>query len=355
MNILIGVCGLGNGHIIRQTAVINFLLSRGHQLFLAVPEDSLPFLNDFACSVSRIPVSIPWVATDNKGVDYEKTLDIHMRKHTDYFASFLRFAERVSELSNNKMDIVITDYEPNVAFFSYANNIPLVGMEQQSKYLFLPPKKVCGIGNLEESSRLRLFFPHVSLRIISSFFPLPESDRYVLIPPILRRIQPKKSIQEKILIYISPYCKSRQVIDDLINAVSVLPFQFYLYSGFSGTTVYKNIHFRSFGDGFLDDMADCSCIISTAGHQLISEAIMLEKPLLLMPLPTYEQNYNCQEVVNGGMGKRMSAVLPEEIQEFTNHLATYAKAMVTYKATYWKKEWETCLEESIISLCKKEY
>ena len=327
MNILIGVCGLGNGHIIRQTAVINFLLSRGHQLFLAVPEDSLPFLNDFACSVSRIPVSIPWVATDNKGVDYEKTLDIHMRKHTDYFASFLRFAERVSELSNNKMDIVITDYEPNVAFFSYANNIPLVGMEQQSKYLFLPPKKVCGIGNLEESSRLRLFFPHVSLRIISSFFPLPESDRYVLIPPILRRIQPKKSIQEKILIYISPYCKSRQVIDDLINAVSVLPFQFYL----------------------------CSCIISTAGHQLISEAIMLEKPLLLMPLPTYEQNYNCQEVVNGGMGKRMSAVLPEEIQEFTNHLATYAKAMVTYKATYWKKEWETCLEESIISLCKKEY
>lgn len=59
-------------------------------------------------------------------------------------------------------DLVISDYEPVSAQYSYALRIPLVTVDQQSKYLLADSREMPTFGDLtpnEEIARLSLFFP----------------------------------------------------------------------------------------------------------------------------------------------------------------------------------------------------
>jgi len=53
---------------------------------------------------------------------------------------------------------------------------------------------------------------------------------------------------------------------------------------------------------FVRDLAGCRAVFSTAGNQLISEAIHFGKPLLLMPEEALEQRLNAQFVERWGIG-----------------------------------------------------
>ncbi len=73
--------------------------------------------------------------------------------------------------------------------------------------------------------------------------------------------------------------------------------------------------------GFVRDLARCSCIISTAGHQLISEALCLGKPVLAVPEPgQYEQSINALYLERMGGGRRChwKALSAERVREFVD-------------------------------------
>jgi UDP-N-acetylglucosamine:LPS N-acetylglucosamine transferase len=57
-------------------------------------------------------------------------------------------------------------------------------------------------------------------------------------------------------------------------------------------------------------MADCRAVFSTAGNQLISEAIHFGKPLLVMPEASLEQRLNARFVEEWGIGM---STLPREV------------------------------------------
>jgi uncharacterized protein (TIGR00661 family) len=58
---------------------------------------------------------------------------------------------------------------------------------------------------------------------------------------------------------------------------------------------------------FLEDLAGCRAVISTAGNQLIGEALYLGKPVCVMPEACVEQRLNAAAVDRLGIGLRVSA------------------------------------------------
>ena len=72
---------------------------------------------------------------------------------------------------------------------------------------------------------------------------------------------------------------------------------------------------------FVHDLARCACVVSTAGHQLISEACFLGKPVLAIPEPgQYEQYINAfyLEKVGGGRRCDLRTLSPRLVQDFAD-------------------------------------
>ena len=74
MKILIGICGIGYGHSIRQSSVIEKLIQRGARVAVFCFGKSLEFMTHH--NPHHIPfreVSVPWIYTNRNGIDWEKT------------------------------------------------------------------------------------------------------------------------------------------------------------------------------------------------------------------------------------------------------------------------------------------
>ena len=81
---------------------------------------------------------------------------------------------------------------------------------------------------------------------------------------------------------------------------------------------------RPLSPSFVNDLARCTCVVSTAGHQLISEARCLGKPLLAIPEPgQYEQYINAfyLEQVGGGRRCDLKGLSAGLVQDFADRAA----------------------------------
>lgn len=80
---------------------------------------------------------------------------------------------------------------------------------------------------------------------------------------------------------------------------------------------------------FLEDLAACRAVLSTAGNQLMGEAIYLGKPVMVMPEHCVEQRLNAAAVERLGIGERVSRreFTAERIRAFLGRLDGYVTAM----------------------------
>ena len=109
----------------------------------------------------------------------------------------------------------------------------------------------------------------------------------------------------------------------------------------------NNITFKTFSNEFKSDLENAFCLISTAGHQLLSESISIEVPAYLIPLSTYEQNYNAKMIEKYNLGKISSKICDEEIKQFIKKVPYYKKKIIKFKNKYYKNNWEKSLLEII--------
>ena len=350
--VLIGICGIGNGHINRQSCVIEELLNKNYTVLVAISKDKFNLFHDKFPNLGLIDIDIPWIVCDSNGVNFEKTIEKF--DNVDYFSSFLEFGNKVEYYFKGKPDLVISDYEPNVAQYSYAKNVPLITMEQQSKYIYLEELDFENFSIQEEICRLNYFFPKFDKKIISSFFPLNINDnKIVQVAPIINNIPKKKVIKNLILVYFSPYSNSSNY-EKVLNIVSqISDFDFKIYS--NNTEVYKknfpfsNLIFLDFSNKFKDDLSCCSGLITTGGHQLISESISLFVPLYVIPLDTYEQHYNGYMVKKYNLGLCEDISL-DSIKSFIFNILKYKENIIAFKNTYYKFSWKDKFFETINSV-----
>jgi len=78
---------------------------------------------------------------------------------------------------------------------------------------------------------------------------------------------------------------------------------------------------------FLSDLASCRAVLSTAGNQLMGEAMACAKPVLAVPEATVEQRLNAREIVRLGIGESLSwsQLTPAAIGAFLARAEGYAE------------------------------
>lgn len=347
--ILIGICGIGNGHVNRQKAIIDNMVKYNVKIVIATTKKYFDFFNNTYPDIKIVIVDIPWIVCNNNGIDFKSTEKTYLNNKVNQFESFLKFSiEVTSAFGEEYPDIIFTDYEPNVAQYAYAINRPLICLEQQSKFLALDFENINEYSINEEKSRLLYFFPKAEKRYVSSFSPIEEDNKYNIevLPPIILKSKKKKVIENKVVVYFSPYSSDSVQYSKILDLIkNYKEYKFYIYTDldFKNYKKYNNLIFKSIDNKFKDDLCNCLFIISTSGHQLISEAIDLDLPMYIFPLDTFEQNYNCFIVEKYSLGKKISNFDSEEFNEFLNAIEEYKINIKIYKERYWKEDWESVL------------
>jgi uncharacterized protein (TIGR00661 family) len=120
---------------------------------------------------------------------------------------------------------------------------------------------------------------------------------------------------------------SAQLSPSVLDALHGAGTRVLLY-GTGRTGDSDNISFRPAGvAGFLEDLASCRAVVCTAGNQLVGEAMVLGKPLLVVPESTVEQRLNAREVVALGIGEQvaMHRLSAPVIRDFLSRVDAYAE------------------------------
>lgn len=143
------------------------------------------------------------------------------------------------------------------------------------------------------------------LLLTSFFFPaLRRKRRAKIVKPIIRgavqELEP--TCGEHVLVYFNDPEGSTGVLD-LLEEVG-RPAIVYNFPLPPDPGAYPNIRFKPPSmDGFLEDLSRCRAIICTAGFTLISEALYLDKPLLVVPNKgVFEQTLNALFLQRQGLG-----------------------------------------------------
>lgn len=344
--ILLGVCDIGNGHTNRQKCIIKELLKCNVELVLALTENSTKNFDSEFPEIKKLLIHIPWVTCNNAGVDFQDTLEKYRGRKKDQFESFLEFAVQARHCFDGEPpDLIMTDYEPNVAQFAYAMNIPLICMDQHSKFLFLNSEEINGFTVNEGAARLRYFFPKTNHRFISTFNPIDIGDQedVTVLPPIIRKLTKSEIDHSKIVIYFSPYTNDMNQFERVLQMLTDRSdYHFVIYSDleFRGYEKYPQFVFKKIGGEFTEDISNCSCIISSAGHQLISEAISLDTPVLIYSFSTYDQNYCAKMVEEYKLGKVIKRFEKKEFDDFLRDVPLYRRNMAEFRKEYWTASWE---------------
>ena len=310
MRVLLGVCGLGFGHSVRQSCILDVLLERGCSVVVfAFASSHAYFSKHFGGRVPVIEVKVPWVVCLADGIDWTQT---HARNRSDYGAisatTNRAFASAI-ELLGGLPDLCISDYEPTTAQFAYLHDIPLVTIDQQSKFLGYRTQDVDGYCRNEERARLAYFFPSASQRFALSYFPLDaEADSQfdvTVLPAIVRpgvhalsRL-PSPPRTRSIVVYLSPYDKTG-MYRDLVGVLRRFKdYEFHIYDLTATQSILpepdcpSHLSFRCFNEQeFLRAVWRAQGVISTAGFTLLSELAYLRKPAFTVPLPTYDQHFH---------------------------------------------------------------
>jgi uncharacterized protein (TIGR00661 family) len=349
MKILIGICGIGYGHSVRQSLVIEKLIQRGARVAVFCFGKSLELMTHH--NPHHIPfreVCVPWIYTNRNGIDWEKTEARNLKdlRRKNYLS--IQAFKAVPEIFNGRPDACISDYEPVSAAYAYQHDIPLITIDQQSKFLGYHTEDIMGYSRIEERSRLGYFFPYAEARYAVSFYPVraePDKDYVVeIIPaPVRKEIQDMLNQREyslnnsgsnsnKVLVYFSPYGPLRQSIQEIIRVLAKFKeLQFIVYNNFFDGSANllanaKHISFEPFDMySFAHNLISANCLISTAGHTLVSEAAYLSIPVYTIPLSTYDQHYCTKIIDQYQVGMNSTEITESQLEKFFSNLPVFKK------------------------------
>lgn len=343
--ILFGICGIGSGHYHRQLPLIKYFLEQGHRVVIftygEILEKAKKGLQQYS-NLTMVPVANPYYVGTPGGLSFDATL-LHENNKLNFFnINTLAMSQASKEF--NRLDLVISDYEMVSAMYAYSKQIPLITLDQQSKFLVGDfPRKINGCACLDEIERLNLFFPKAEKRFAISFFNVKQKDKnqqfdVEILPPVIRDslVQAKSQNipkEKSLLVYFTGQQLSHKLsFEKWLEVLSKgLPNDFeahiFLPKDFLLPNLNKtNLNFYHHGNKIFDSILISSMgIISTAGHTLLSEAMFLEIPVYAIPLPLYEQQLNAYVIDKGRFGIRESDLTEKSLLEFINNLSTYHK------------------------------
>lgn len=311
--ILYGVQGEGRGHATRSLQVIQGLRAEGHEVAVWAGGDALPLLRDAGVAVREIPLlryrydaqgrlSVPRTLTDNTAT----ALGLWLCSGKEFQAMQVDFRAWDPE-------VVISDFEPFTSRLARLHRRPLLAINHQH---FLTESVLPRQDGWRKAVLLALYSFGTAVlggrpdRIITSsfhHFPKKRNSRALFVGPFLadsvKRLRPHRGEG------MVGYLKQPRYLDALLPTLRRHPeIPVRLYSDWSRhprlPALPAHVELRRPNRGeFLQSLAEARGLITTAGNQVIGEAIYLGKPVLAFPEPgVIEQELNAAALARSGFG-----------------------------------------------------
>jgi len=273
MHIGIAINGEGRGHFSRARALAE-ILGEKHEISFWVPEHLAGELSGYfpRCTVR----TIPYLKYEQRGftLDYIATIAVN--------ASLFLFPQRTrqkiaKELREAGVDMVLSDFEPFTSAAAKMTGLPVLQLNH--------PGIVTRTFSLSPAA--------IVARIVSVYM-MAYSDRTILcsffggdVGPIIRRELREKKITrgDYVLVYQKPMY--REFLEPVLASLPDCPFRI----------------FPDPAGDYAGSLAGCRALVAPAGHQSISEALALGKPVFVIPVEgQFEQELNAEKLRESGFG-----------------------------------------------------
>lgn len=355
MRILYGVHGYSRGHATRAAAVLSELVKEHEVLILAGPDAYDLLKSDF--EVQPID-SLRFYY----GVEGRISPTITVQKNLPLLADMLLHGRRSRELDARvkafRPDVAISDAEPWTHRVAWRLKVPRVGFDHFGIMVHCDVPFAPGDRMKSAADRLayKLLMGQPERVLVSSFYDAPvKKQSTTVIGPLLReevrQIEPPRKGQH-LLVYLNNGL--HQLTPEVRAAFTSLDLPVKLY-GCGEQPQDGNIQFRPpAGRAFLEDLASAFAVVSTAGNQLVGEALYFGRPLLVLPESTVEQRMNAEAVARLGVGEsgRFETLNAETLKSFLARVPEYA-ANARRRSTDGREDALRLLDRWIHELGKK--
>jgi len=284
-----------------------------------------------------IPVPALRQVMDSNRIQYGKTICCNGKILLQMPAVLDRLADTFDAL---QPDLLITDFEAFSARTAERMGLPILSfnhqqvvteMEYDLPINYWPAAKLT-------AAAIRWITPrrpeHV---LLTSFFfaPLKRPERTTLVPPIIRPAvqQRTPSNGEHLLVYYN----HPDGVDHVIEALRPVRAPFIIYCNDPARATCDDDYITVKApclNGFLDDLASACGVICTAGFTLISEALYLGKPLLVVPNQgIFEQTINALFLQRQGLGQAVldRPLASDDVKDFLKARNTYRELLSDYE------------------------
>ncbi|MGL6268447.1 MAG: glycosyltransferase family protein, partial [Chitinophagaceae bacterium] len=295
--------------------------------------------------------------TDNKSIRLGKTAWKNMLKIAAYHRSISIIHKLIIF---HKADLIINFYEPLIGMYRLFHKPSCKILSIAHQYVYLHQSFQFPAGNwfqrqaLIQYSKLTSIKSDMILAISQYNLPRSKSKNLIVIPPLLRSELFRLQAQDKNFILV--YILNRGYMNDILQWHKKNPSSKLhcftdcrevkeVYAG--EWKVDETLSFHSLNDKkFLDMMAACSGMATTAGFESVCEAMYLCKPLLVVPvMGHFEQYCNAQDTEIIGAGLYSSHF---NLEKLVRYIPFYGKNNGSYRQ--WVNDADDKLIGSILSL-----
>ncbi len=321
MHIGIAINGEGRGHFSRARALAE-ILGEHHTISFWVPEH---LAGELAGYFPRASIHlIPYLKYVQRGftLDYLGTIAVN--------ASLFLFPQHArqriaKQLREAKVGMVLSDFEPFSSVAAKKIGLPVLQLNH--------PGIVTRTFSLSPAA--------IVARVVSAYM-MAFSDRTILcsffggdVGPIIRRELREKRISrgDYVLVYQKPMY--REFLEPVLASLPDCPFRI----------------FPDPAGDYAESLAGCKALVASAGHQSISEALALGKPVFVIPVAgQFEQELNAQKLRESGFGDyAFFDALKTALPAFLASLGKFEIAIATGRMSgsrSVKKSW-SCTDETL--------
>jgi uncharacterized protein (TIGR00661 family) len=304
-SVVYALCGEGRGHATRARAVVEALRER-HRVTVFASNCAFDLLSPHFRATEVRVVRIPGLQFGYSGpgrVDLLRTLGlaIQFRWHAGQYVR-----DVIPELERARPDLVIADFEPIVPRAARKLGIPFISFDHQH-FLVVSDLSSLPFG-IRQAANLsapfvRALYNWQQATIVSSFYRAPikpaHKDTTWVGTLIRRELLPIRPVHGRHLV---AYMR-RHASPDTLAALAASGREVRVY-GLGARPAEGPLRFHEIDERrFIDDLAGCEAVVSTAGNQLVGEALYLRKPMLVMPEAwNFEQSVNAYFLQQSGAG-----------------------------------------------------
>jgi uncharacterized protein (TIGR00661 family) len=305
MRILYGVLGHGRGHATRALAVLPHLVAR-HDVLVVAGGDAYHTLGSAGYAVRAVRS-----LTYAYGARGERSLWTSLARNASTLlqvaAGGPAMRTLVDDVRRFDADVAICDAEPWTHMAARRLGIPRISFDHFGVLTYCRPAIAPEdrLRILRDTAGYRMMVGKPEQVIVSSFYDAPAEPGVRVVGPLLRDEVCALSPQRGgfLLAYLNR--GEHQLVPHVEAALRAAGVPVVVY-GTSRKGASGPLEFRAASnDGFLRDLAACRAVFSTAGNQLVGEALYLGKPMLVMPEHTPEQRVNALALERMGAGEKI--------------------------------------------------